>query len=416
MNQLHAAEPVSPRKAGRDLFRLIGLVVPALLMMSPVSVDAARSSLAAGGGSGMNVQLLRDDLSMVRGELLAIEFAAIVLKTPRGNGETKRVEIPRAEALAIMTDRRSDRKVDAGVLARTDGQVFPGRPVELPDRSGGPETLNWHHAWLGRLPVALDEINRVVFQPGAQPPPTGDADTLLLSNGDRIEGFLLSLSETIELERLRDGSPEIVTIPRDRVAAVRLVNPIRPAGGTWAWFEDGTILRAGELRSEDGRWGHLTMQGLENGEQTVSFDALQAIVFDADRLRMLTDLEPISMDGPKTRYRLPEPTIARIANNAPQSVMTISGPIVVRYSLPAGATRFAAEVRLPSLGRGWADVHLTIRVDDDVIVRHQIDASQPELMINEHLRGSELTIELDHGPAGPIHTELELHDPRLLIR
>ncbi|TVQ54384.1 MAG: hypothetical protein EA377_05840 [Phycisphaerales bacterium] len=403
----------------RILFWLICLVLPAILIVSPVSIDAAQSSNSA-GGSGMIVQLLRNDLSMIRGELVAIESAAIVLNTHRANGETNRVEIPRAETLALMTDRRltdrrSGRKADAGVLARTDGQVFPGHPVERTDQRGGTETLEWHHAWLGQLSVELDDISRVVFQPGAQPPTTGDADTLLLTNGDRIEGFLLSLSETIELEQIRDGSPEIVTLPRDRVAAVRLVNPVRPAGGTWAWFEDGTILRAGELSSEDGRWGQLTMQGLENGEQTVSFDALQAIVFDAGRLRMLTDLELISMDGPETRYRLPEPTIDRIARNAPKSVMTISGPIVLRYSLPAAATRFASEVRLPSRARGWADVHLTIRVDDEVIARHQIDASQPELAINERLRGSELTIELDHGPAGPIHTVLELHDPRLLI-
>jgi hypothetical protein len=91
------------------------------------------------------------------------------------------------------------------------------------------------------------------------------------------------------------------------------------------------------------------------------------------------------------------------------------GPMVVRYALPAGATRFAAEAVLPPSSRIWGDYELVIRDDDEVVHRSRLNARHPSHQINVELRGSELTIELTQGAHGPIHDRLHLERALLLV-
>ena len=92
-----------------------------------------------------------------------------------------------------------------------------------------------------------------------------------------------------------------------------------------------------------------------------------------------------------------------------------SGPIVVRYLLPADCTRFAAQAVIPDEARHWADFDLIIRCNDEVLFTQRMNSIHPRADINVLLRGSELTIELTEGDNGPIQDRLILNLPMLLI-
>ena len=402
-----------PNRSERGPAVLAALVL-LTMVMGPVSEVSGSHSRAESMAGAMKVELVRDDLSRVSGSLVSISESQITLLLRDSDGGESERSFPRDNCLALNTLRDPSGGSHEGMLALTDGQMIPGRPLDSDEQTRG-DTLRWQHPWLGQLAVEIDSINRVVFRAGAQPPPAGDGDALLLANGDVIEGFLLSLGDPVELEVERGDGPEVSSIPRERVAAATLLNPVRPMRGTWAWFGDGTILKAQQLTSEDGRWAQVLTREESRGEQTVSLDDLLAIILDTERMRMLTDLAPLSIEGPETRYRLPEPIVEGIGRHAPRSSMTLSGPITVRYALPSGAARFASEVSIPDRARQWTEMTLIIRVDDREVLREKLDRDRPEMTVNEVLDGTELTIELKQGGAGPIHTVLRWSNPRLLI-
>jgi hypothetical protein len=91
------------------------------------------------------------------------------------------------------------------------------------------------------------------------------------------------------------------------------------------------------------------------------------------------------------------------------------GPLAVRYDLPAGCRRFAAEAMLPRSGRGWGDFELVLRCGDEEVYRQRINGNQPTDAINVPIAGRSLTIELTEGDHGPIQDRLVLRRALLLI-
>jgi len=90
------------------------------------------------------------------------------------------------------------------------------------------------------------------------------------------------------------------------------------------------------------------------------------------------------------------------------SPLEFRGPIKVHYVLPAGATYFAAEARLPAQSRAWGDCDLIIRDDDRTVFTTRLNAETPTATIGVRLSGSTLTVEVTEGAAGPIHDRVVL--------
>jgi hypothetical protein len=150
----------------------------------------------------------------------------------------------------------------------------------------------------------------------------------------------------------------------------------------------------------------------------VGMGEIAAILFDRERLLALAGIAPTRVEGPPTRYMLPRPGI--VNHHAPLGLSTIefSGPITVRYALPAGCERFAAEAELPREARAWGDCEFIVRCDDAEMFRAHLSATSPSSTINVPLppkpAGCELTIEITEGAHGPIQDLVRLNRPMLL--
>jgi hypothetical protein len=301
-----------------------------------------------------------------------------------------------------------------GLVVLADGQRLPGEA--LLGAAQETDALAWSHPWLGRVDVPLKLIESVLFEPDAVAPPVGQDDAVLLANGDIQQGIVTAIGDPVKIEIGEGADRRIIDIPIARIVAIHMIAPRQSGAGKRVWFNEGTVLDVQSIVVEHDGWVRMSGGALANGTQAprVSMDEIAAILFDRQRLLPLASQTPARVDGPSTRYTLPRP--APLQPDAPLdlSSMEFSGPITVRYALPAGCERFLAEAELPREARQWGDCELIVRSDDEEVFRAKLSAATPTASINVPLKGRELTIEIAAGAHGPIQDVVRLHRPLLL--
>ena len=303
-----------------------------------------------------------------------------------------------------------------------DGQRIVGVPD---DEAAQDDALAWRHATLGLLVFPLERVRQIVFAPEASATPrTDDAptadDLIVLRNGDRLTGFIVSVQPTIEIET--EG--QTLTIPTDRVSGVQLVNELQAAAGTHLWLTDGTRIGAHSLADpdEDGQPGVL-LAHLESPSEsplsepnTIPLHDVSAIALEAARLTALTDLA-IEHHEPHESRRTSDAPLVQRNNMAPLGAgdVFLPGPMTVEWALPAGALRLAGWVTLPDEASLWGDCNIVIETIDNagqatVTASARLRGVAPNVRINEELpAGSErLRIRLEPGEYGPVQDRVLL--------
>src|SRR5262245_19887079 len=316
--------------------------------------------------------------------------------------------IPLDDCIALLNPRGDAQRQSRSWLVLADGQRLPGEALAMGQSPA--DALAWNHPWLGRMDVPLDSIFSVQFKPEAKVPSPGQEDVVLLANGDKQEGIVVSLGDPIQLDVPRGGRRQVVDIQRELVAAVTMVAQKRQPAGRRIWFDEGTIIDVQSITVGDDGYVGLTGSALTAGTQTtrVRLSQIAAILLDPKGMVPLATLNPTRVEGPSTRYVLPKPVVSLPGAPLNLSPIEYRGPIVVRYAMPAGAQRFTAEAELPRSAQTWGDVELVVRSNDDEVFRGRLNAASPTASINVPLTGRELTIELLPGAHGPIQDRLVL--------
>ena len=305
-----------------------------------------------------------------------------------------------------------------GLLRLSDGQRFPGEAFS--GARAAADVLVWNQsAWLGRMEVPLDRIESVVFRPGTPVPEPGDEDVVLLGNGDQLDGFVTALGDplVIDLAPERPGDERLtLEIALDRVAAVRMVAPRRPAHGTRVWLIDGTVVDVARLLMGDD--GVVRLDGVgfvtDLPPKRLERSALVAAQFDSAGLVPFAALAPRSIQGPASRYVVRAPQALEELAPLGLARVELRGPIVARYSLPAFPVLLSAEASLPFSARSWGDCELIIRSDRREVFRVHLTGRAPTAQVSVLLEGGELEIEVTEGAHGPIHDHVVLHRAMLL--
>lgn len=354
--------------------------------------------------------IIQDKLESQRIQLVELDDDILVhLK----DGLWVTVDLDRCIALFDTTSKSS--RLRTGQLVLADGQRFPGEPMhDVTDYDK--DMLSWSHRWLGRIDVPLEDIDTVVFQSGTIPPDDGEMDSLLLSNGDRLDGFIVSLHDPVVIE-VNGERTELIEVPRSNVAALNMISTTKPHTSRRVWFDDGTVLDVNSIRIGDDSYIRLTSKWHSAGTKpaVVKLSLLDSILLDPDRLLPLAVLKPNRIEGPKTRYLLPAPKVLDPDASLKLSPIEFQGPIISRYVLPPGCRRFACEAVLPPGSRSWGDFELILHNNDQEVFRTRLNAENPSVKINVALEGPELTIELTEGANGSIQDRVILNFPMLLI-
>lgn len=392
----------------------------------------AAAALACAALAGPTRILLDADLREQRVELLSMDGRRLAYIDATG----RRRESPIESLVALLPD--ADRETDdasipigkrgraalatsGGLVELTDGQRFPG--VRAVAGATSEDALVWRHPRFGRLSLPIDRVLRALFSPeglalldvpGAA---QGDRDLLLLSNGDAIAGFLVSVGDPIEIES--DG--QSVKAPAERVVALSVAAKREPMHGVVVWLDDGTVATLASIDAQSAE--SLTLR-LEGGQEArYGLDSIEAVAFDATRIAPLGSIAP-SSQAPVGERPAFEPARELRASPGRDAALDspalgardvlLPGPMRVTWTLPPGARRFAARAELPRDAWPWGDCEIVLSVGGAEAVRERLHMGRPTVDLSCETRGGEVTITVEPGNFGPINDRVILRRPIVL--
>lgn len=344
---------------------------------------------------------------------------------------------PTSEFLAILPGQGPtgwQRGGGSDILALVDGQRFPG--VALPPLDVAEPPVSWDAAF-ARLSVPLESVSGLSRGGRATPGQgsTGD-DTVLLSNGDQLSGFILALGPVVSIEARSGGAGlGVIDLPLDRIAWVRLANPAIKPVGAMLWLSDGTVACIEPLAQStpESLEARLLPPGdadasLSEGDSprlSIPLASVRAMAFDPGRLIGLGTLPLVrtSSDRPWTPGVVLSDAVDEPLG-APD--ITLPAPMSAAWALPASAIRVAFDALLPERSRTWGDAELVLWIEQDgtraALTRARLDGQQPTASFNVPLpppadarRDRRLVVELLAGPSGPAQDTVVLARPLVLL-
>jgi hypothetical protein len=315
-----------------------------------------------------------------------------------------------------------------GYIELTDGQRFPGEPGPT---AGEEDAVVWNHPLFGQVRFGLDSVARVVLdrailsQIGGRP--AGSAigparapieDELTLVNGDRLSGFLITFGDPVEIEV--EGA--VLSIPRDRIASARLANPRKPLTGLVVWLEDGSVAVVASLEGQ--MQEGLTLRLPDGQEAETSLASLEAVAFQAGRLRPLASLEILD-ERPIGRRALLEGARILATGSASEAAaldaptIELPGTMSVRWDLPDKARRLGFVAELPLDALPWGDCELVILVDGMEALRERLASGSRILEVgiplDEFGEARELVFRVEPGRFGPVGDRVLIWRGTLLV-
>ena len=309
--------------------------------MKRISPSCGLVALACFGAASLaqdhqQATILDRNLTKTPGTIEQITASAIHYSDPSGRPRS----IDRSRVLAVYSRKVHGATVPtmgsaadradgiAGVLRLSDGQIVPGffRP------GSKPEMLGWSCRRLGQFSVPLDHVASILFLDSASSiVPSGKKDLVLLTNDDRVEGFIESIGADLNI----DVNGVKSTFPVDRVAAARLANPYVQGGDELIYLSDGSVLAAAEIGSKiAGKPGAVEQStpvrwalAADNGAASVEIGSIDAVVIDPKSFLPLSSVpctlaEPGGTRTKETVIEIADPSVAPLGLAA----VTIRGP------------------------------------------------------------------------------------------
>lgn len=297
----------------------------------------------------------------------------------------------------------------SGVLTLVNGERYPGSRASSGEE---PDSLVWLHPSFGRMVEPLERISTALLVPKTDadivwPPEAGRVnDIVVLTNRDRMDGFIASVGESLVIET----EPGDIEIPINRVIGFALAAPVEPLRGTVVWLDDGTIARVASIEPAGAGAANVTLEGGQRARRRLS--SIERIVFHAERLTPLSSLEPASEHalGGRRTFGAVERAPGDWAGE-----VRLPGPMTVRWTLPTGAARFAGVVEMPADARPWGDFEFVVRIDGDEALRERLHSARTEVEFSVQAAGRSLEVSIEPGRYGPINDRAILKRALLLV-
>jgi hypothetical protein len=356
------------------------------------------------------VLLISRTLEVQQGDLLSLDEQQLVLRI---EGDQRR-EKPLRRFIALAVHDAYPLAPPTGMIVLNDGQQFPGTAAaQQPDD----DVLVWMHPWLGSIRIPVDVISMVQYDHGNRTIDPADADVVLLNNGDRIEGFVVQLGDPVVIEVGTGEQARLLELRQENVAAVRLITPQRASNHKRVWLSDSTVIDVHSIDiDESGRMRLTTIwQDEDEPPARLRLVELAAVLLASHRLMPLADVPVQRVEGPPTRYTVPQPQVRDREAALGLSSIAYRGPLTAYYTLPENAQRFAAEVSIPTASRAWADVYLVVRDHQQELQRVHLNDASPTASINIELTSRDLIFEVIANTTGAVQSHVLLQRPMLLL-
>lgn len=350
--------------------------------------------------------------------------------TAHGSDGSATQRFAREEVIGVVVGPRSNREADSrwrDVLSRsgertnraypelrlTDGQVFPGslRVAATPP--------SWTHPRIGSIAIDLETVESMRLVEGVEIPIVTTHDSVVLRNGDRVNGFVLGLADPLAIEQETNGTTKVLLIPLKRVAVIALVNERVSSSGTRVWTKDGSIIDVEDVRIGEDGYVKL-IQPTINPTREVEFrrEHLRGISFDTSRLQALASitatLDTFAAQAQGIRPWAPPVSVAQGFWPLDAAALTLRGPARVRWKFPSKGCVVAMTAELP-IDSIHGDYDLVVRDGEREVQRYHLSQVTPTVRIHVSLTSADLELELTTGKRGPVHDDLVLHEGVVLL-
>lgn len=361
-------------------------------------------------------------LESVRGKLVTLGSDGARLRDDRGRD----IEIPASDLLAIMQVSQSAGQLVVApmgvsgsesrpaIVELTDGQRWPCYVLT----TGGSDDLLVEVPNVGKTSLQLDVLRRVVFDRRvrrADVVPSSE-DRVVLANGDIVNGTLLNISSTVEIET--GGS--VTRIPSGSAAAIELVNPSISPAPMRLWLNGGAVFATRSLDSDSATGlrcdliapdanGWHDVGVLRPWDQSANW-SLEAVEFAPAQLVPWASLEVASFAPEGDRRWTPPPEEEQEPHLMDLSQVELPGPMRVTWRLPRGAQRACGQVSLTDHASVWADCVVRVEQQGRVLWEQRLNADQPERSFVVELAGArEISLRVLPGEFGPIDDRVRLN-------
>jgi hypothetical protein len=393
-------------------------LIPALALLAGIPASAQTP-----------VRVLHQDLRLDRFHLLAIDDAGVQLR----DDDERTARVPLTALIALSAG-------GPDTLPAVPGEPSGMRVfVELVDAqrlvvdmtdSDDPESIAGVAMGLGACRIPLERITRIARPGAAWRTDTPTDDVVLLTNGDRLSGFVASIGTEVAIESA-DGA--IARVPFARVREIRLANPPSAPGDAHAPLvtdDLGITLRARSFSVDLSGQPRLMIGpgplGLDSrGEELVTYDRPSARLMGVRHapetsMLALNTVTPERITPTGDRRWTPDP-VARPDTDPvlPLGDIHMPAPAEATYPVAPGATRFACTVRAARPGT-WTDCIARV---------HAVSASGTRTLLAEHrltraIASAEITadlpantraivLEVDPGAHGAVQDAVDFIAPRV---
>jgi hypothetical protein len=290
-------------------------------------------------------------------------------------------------------------------LELSDGQRWMGSFA-----SAWGETISWSLGGAVSLEAPLERVRAAAIHgPIELQTWEGVEDRVLMLNGDRVDGFIASIDESIRVE----SGGGAIEIPLDRAAGVLIANPRTEPDGTLAWLHDGSIIAATSVEiSLNGRVVlGLDAESADRTHQAPTLDLL-GLLFEPSAVAGLSTIAPASVTYPPERL-WGSPPVAQPPGLLGLGAIDLVGPVRVVWDLPRPAARLATTATLPPAMWAWGDCEIAVLAEDGAdVLRERLHADRPSVEINLPLGGARrVTIEVVSARGGPVQDRVVLGRP-----
>lgn len=248
-------------------------------------------------------------------------------------------------------------------------------------------------------------------------------DTLELTNGDTLTGFILEIGQTFKIET----TTGTLSIPIDRITHATIQNPRVHTAGTYIHTTHGERLRVDSFKSDD--------------EHTLTLSLSDPMYTQQPTPEIRLDRGLLAVEHKREDAHITNPTLAGPSSVSPsgdrawtldpiteigtwigdqRTTIEIPSPTAVRWSIPDNAVRFSAAINADY--RPWTDLEaklLAITADgnEHTLWSMRMKPETPMIDILVDLPENSIAIELrtEPGEFGPIQDRVWLRTPLLLI-
>ena len=357
------------------------------------------SIMESADGQSTEVRAVTFDLKSITGQLQLLDEQRMSIRQADGSTlNTDPGEVAFMEFSDTIKNNAPDGKLSNGLLQLVDGTRYTGWP-DFDVADGRFIWLNW---WSGTIQPEIDTI--VFFAKEGDriesPSPDETEDLLLLSNGDRLSGLVLEITNTVEIERI---DATVASVPVERVDSLSLVNPIIEESGVRAWLTRGDEVVIDSYRFDVGTGLRIP------GREPLMPNYLYAIAFDAERIRPLAEQTSRSLGLPGSdRYLVPKPRVGTGAWPLDAPPIDLQGPMRVEWVLPREGMGLTTTAVIPSRSRRHGDFELVFFDGDREVRTFRMNESSPVVDITIPLESRRLSVEIREGSVGPVQNHVRL--------